>query len=244
MDQTHENDISLAPDSASESAERYVRALIYWGELGPGDKLPPATELAASLGISRATLRVALKTLERAGFLVTTRGAHGGSRVSDTALLSRAWNQWMAEHRARAGQRCSSSAAPSKVGWQSRRLAADGGRPGPPPSRRRSAREREHRRRASLFRADADIHRSIAAAAHSPRLALAMNDVRADLFLPVDLSLLQHQESYVYDSHSVIVNAIRERDAERAAAAAAAHVDQILLLMRRAAEHAEIGALR
>lgn len=45
--------ISPPPDTASESAERYVQALIFWGELGPGDRLPPATELAARLG-SRA----------------------------------------------------------------------------------------------------------------------------------------------------------------------------------------------
>ena len=45
--------ISLAPDTAGESAERYVLALISWGELGPRARLPPATELAARLG-SRA----------------------------------------------------------------------------------------------------------------------------------------------------------------------------------------------
>ncbi|MEI6877198.1 MAG: FCD domain-containing protein, partial [Spirochaetota bacterium] len=48
------------------------------------------------------------------------------------------------------------------------------------------AAERAEQQRSSLFRADAGIHRSIAAAAHSPRLAAAMDAVRADLFLPVD----------------------------------------------------------
>jgi GntR family transcriptional repressor for pyruvate dehydrogenase complex len=238
---TRDDDISLAPDSASESAERYVRSLIYWGELGPGDKLPPATELAAQLGISRATLRVALKTLERAGFLVTTRGAHGGSRVSDTASLSRAWVQWMREHgdeldalfefRRTIESRLAALAAERR---EDDDLAA---------IERALAREHENRQRASLFQADADIHRSIARAAHSPRLAQAMNDVRADLFLPVDLSLLD-DESMVYDSHALIVKTIRERDPDGAAAAAAAHVDQILLLMRRAADRAVAGAQR
>ena len=92
------DDISLSPDTASESAERYVRALIFWGELGPGDKLPPATELAARLGISRVTLRLALRSLESTGYLITTRGAHGGSRVTDVASLTRCWTQWMAAH--------------------------------------------------------------------------------------------------------------------------------------------------
>ncbi len=235
------DDISLTPDSASESAERYVRALIYWGELGPGDKLPSATELAASLGISRATLRVALKTLERAGFLVTTRGAHGGSRVSDTAMLSRAWVQWIREHgdelegifefRRTIESRLAALAAERRDedDLTDIELAL--------------AREHENRQRASIFQADADIHRSIARAAHSPRLAQAMIDVRAELFLPVDLSLLE-EESVVYDSHALIVKAIREGNADGAASAAAAHVDQILLLMRRAAGRAVTGAPR
>ena len=93
------DDMSLTPGTASESAERYVRALIFWGELGPGDRLPPATELAALLGISRVTLRIALRSLESTGYLVTTRGAHGGSRVSDLQTLQKCWDQWMAEHR-------------------------------------------------------------------------------------------------------------------------------------------------
>ena len=239
---TENDDISLAPDSASESAERYVRSLVYWGELGPGDRLPPATELAASLGISRATLRVALKTLERAGFLVTTRGAHGGSRVSDQSSLTKAWLQWMTEHRAELDaifefrttieSRIAALAAERRDGDD---LAA---------IERALARERENRQRASLFQADADIHRSIARAAHSPRLAQAMSDVRADLFLPVDQDLLEHQESAVYDSHAAIVAAVRDRDPDRAAAAAVAHVEQIRRLVVRAAERAAQGDSR
>ena len=60
------------------------------------------------------------------------------------------------------------------------------------------AEERDNRHRASLFQADASIHRSIATAAHSPRLALAMNAVRADLFLPVDEELLDSTEDEVF----------------------------------------------
>ena len=92
------DDMSLTPGTASESAERYVRALIFWGERAPGDRLPPATELAALLDISRVTLWIALRSLEGAGYLVTTRGAHGGSRVSDVHALQKCWHRWMTEH--------------------------------------------------------------------------------------------------------------------------------------------------
>jgi len=242
MDYQGFDDMSLTPGTASESAERYVRALIFWGELGPGDRLPPATELAAQLGISRVTLRIALRSLESMGYLVTTRGAHGGSRVSDLQALRRCWTQWMGEHRGELDdifefritveRRLAELAAERRTTAE---LAA---------MEQALAEERDNRRRASLFRADADIHRSIAAAAHSTRLALAMNAVRADLFLPVDQDLLDSTEDDVFATHVDIVEAIRDRDPLRASTAAEAHVLRVRQLMRRALEASGLGAVR
>jgi GntR family transcriptional regulator len=45
------------------------------GSLGPGTQLPPEPELAVSLGVSRATLREALRLLEDEGMITRTRGA-------------------------------------------------------------------------------------------------------------------------------------------------------------------------
>ena len=242
MDHHGFDDMSLTPGTASESAERYVRALIFWGELGPGDRLPPATELAARLGISRVTLRIALRSLESTGYLVTTRGAHGGSRVSDLRTLQKCWVQWMREHSAELDdifefritieRRLADLAA-------ERRTAADLAA-----MELALAEERDNRRRASLFQADAGIHRSIAAAAHSPRLALAMNAVRADLFLPVDQELLDRTEDEVFSGHVEIVTAVRDRDPARAAAAAEAHVLRVRQLMARALDASGLGATR
>ena len=92
------SDIALETETASDSAVRFLRALIFSGELGPDDKLPPERDLGARLGISRMTLRLALKALESTGYIVTTRGSRGGSRVADADSLSRCWNQWMHEH--------------------------------------------------------------------------------------------------------------------------------------------------
>ena len=54
-----------------------------------------------------------------------------------------------------------------------------------------------------------------------------MNIVRADLFLPVDQELLDSTEDEVFATHEEIVAAIRDGDAELAAAAAAAHVERV-----------------
>ena len=45
------------------------------GHIGPGTKLPPEPELAEEMGVSRATLREALRSLEEDGFVTRTRGA-------------------------------------------------------------------------------------------------------------------------------------------------------------------------
>ncbi len=45
------------------------------GRIAPGSKLPPEPELAEELGVSRATLREALRSLEEDGFVRRTRGA-------------------------------------------------------------------------------------------------------------------------------------------------------------------------
>lgn len=64
-----------------ETVERLLQALRL-GVLAPGGRLPPGRELAARLGVSRATLREALATLQSAGYLESRRGRYGGTFVT------------------------------------------------------------------------------------------------------------------------------------------------------------------
>lgn len=50
--------------SLTNTAMAKLRAMILNGELGPGDRLPPEKELADRLGLSRSSLREAVKALE------------------------------------------------------------------------------------------------------------------------------------------------------------------------------------
>jgi GntR family transcriptional regulator, transcriptional repressor for pyruvate dehydrogenase complex len=59
----------------------YIRAAISSGELRPGDRLPPETDLARSLGVSRPTVREALKVLEALNVLESSTGPTGGTFV-------------------------------------------------------------------------------------------------------------------------------------------------------------------
>ncbi len=224
--------MSLAPDTASENAARHLRALIFSSELGPGDRLPSERELATQLGISRMTLRLALKSLESDGFIATSRGAHGGSRVADLESLLRCWRVWTDDHAADLDDifeirltletRIAALAAERRTpeDLEAIQAAVESESSGPSAS--------------SLFRTDMDIHRAIARAAHSPRLQQGMLDVRGELFLPVDQALLEHRTGEVHKSHVAIFAAIRDRDAARAAELARVHIEQVRTLVRRA----------
>ncbi len=67
---------TLKPDRRSLPAQTYeqLRALIQQGRWEPGSQLPPENALATQLGISRATLREALRLLEEEGLIVRRHG--------------------------------------------------------------------------------------------------------------------------------------------------------------------------
>jgi GntR family transcriptional regulator, transcriptional repressor for pyruvate dehydrogenase complex len=58
-----------------------VRREMAAGSLRPGDKLPPERELALKLGVSRAAVREALRSLEIAGVVGLHKGARGGAFI-------------------------------------------------------------------------------------------------------------------------------------------------------------------
>jgi len=69
-----------------------LRAEITSGRLQPGERLPPEPELCVRTGVSRSTVREALRLLASQHLIVTTRGVTGGSFVShpDAEQLSEA----------------------------------------------------------------------------------------------------------------------------------------------------------
>lgn len=60
--------------SLPDQAQRYLRSLIEAGTYQPGQQLPSQNELATELGISRATLREALLSLEKEGLIILKHG--------------------------------------------------------------------------------------------------------------------------------------------------------------------------
>ena len=66
-------------------AERLVTAIAL-GEFEPGQRLPAERELAATLEVSRTTVREALQRLHAGGYVVTRRGRDGGTFIQDVTI--------------------------------------------------------------------------------------------------------------------------------------------------------------
>ena len=71
--------------SRSSTTREHLLAWIAKGKVRPGGQLPPEPQLAGELGVSRPTLREALRSLEDEGVVTRSRGA--GTFVSHRPRL-------------------------------------------------------------------------------------------------------------------------------------------------------------
>jgi DNA-binding FadR family transcriptional regulator len=78
--------------SAYEVAFQRLAQAIKLGALSVGAQLPPERQLVERLGVSRTTLREAVRALQQQGYLKTSRGRLGGTFVASRQIrqLSRA----------------------------------------------------------------------------------------------------------------------------------------------------------
>ena len=73
---------------AFEEISGEIKRMIFSGALKRGDKLPSEIALAGQFGVSRPTVREALRRLEVSGFIRMQKGTSGGPVVVDTILNS------------------------------------------------------------------------------------------------------------------------------------------------------------
>ncbi|MBV9794395.1 MAG: FadR family transcriptional regulator [Actinobacteria bacterium] len=66
----------------SEIIVEQIRLLMRQGQLKPGDRLPPERDLCERFGVSRVTVREALRMLESSGLVEIRVGARGGAFVT------------------------------------------------------------------------------------------------------------------------------------------------------------------
>jgi DNA-binding FadR family transcriptional regulator len=81
----------------SDQIADYLKQAILSGNLKPGDKLPPETEIAVQFKVSKMSIRDALLKMETEGLIKKQRGVSGGSYIAQP-LLSKigdsVWNSY------------------------------------------------------------------------------------------------------------------------------------------------------
>lgn len=75
----------VAPGRISEEIVDQIKSAIREGKLRPGDRLPPERELTERFGVSRVTVRDALRILEATGLIEIRVGARGGAFLTAPA---------------------------------------------------------------------------------------------------------------------------------------------------------------
>jgi DNA-binding FadR family transcriptional regulator len=216
-----------------ETVERLL-AVIKLGLVAPGDRFPAERELAAQLGISRLTLREAIRELQQAGYVESRRGRFGGTFVTyrppdpsaaeaarlareNAAKLTDALTFRMAVETG-AAEALALSSERRAVGREVllARLAAVN-----------SASPADYRRLDTLF------HLSIAELAGSSLLTAACVDARMRLNdLLNAIPVLRRNIDHTARQHTTIATAILAGDAEQARWAVAEHLDGTGALLR------------
>lgn len=196
-------------------------ATIRLGVLAPGDSLPPERELAAKLGVSRDTVRDAIKSLADAGYLVSRRGRYGGTFLADELPAPSEEEVGVSHDEVDDALRLREILEVGAARMAATRDLTVADREGLRArlAELRAASPEDYRR------LDSRLHLAIAEAAGSPSLVplVAENRMRVNALLD-RIPLLQRNISHSDAQHEAIVSAILAGDPEEAAAAMLTHV--------------------
>jgi DNA-binding FadR family transcriptional regulator len=219
------------PNVFEETVERLGHA-IRLGLVRPGDRLPSERDLAQRLGVSRATIREAVRALQLAGIVETRRGRSGGSYIVDLASPD-------SEPRARLTAR---SLGASLLDALDYRWAVE-------PAAAELAAERADREGVARLRAladeleashdgpyralDARFHLAVADLARAPSLAAAVADAQARVAEVIDhVKPVPEAVRHSDRQHRALIDAIERGDRAAARSIMDEHISATANLLR------------
>jgi DNA-binding FadR family transcriptional regulator len=212
--------VDLVP--AHEVVTERLRHAIHIGTYLPGDKLPPERTLAQQLGVSRMTVREAVRALRAEGYVSSRRGSAGGITVldqggDDVKRLRQVLLGRMGELDDNFEFRIAVEGAAARLAAQ-RRTKRDLAR------LREAYLELEQGRETARFRAaDNVFHLAIADAARNRLMRRAIENVRAMTWVPLD-QVISNVFTSAHEHHGQILQAIEDKDPEAAERAVVAHI--------------------
>jgi GntR family transcriptional regulator, transcriptional repressor for pyruvate dehydrogenase complex len=216
---------TLKRTSVSLEAAEAIKALIVSGELASGDALPPERQLAAMLGISRPSVREALRVLTAMNVVEPRHG--GGTYVTslDPRLLAEPINFLLQVeprtlvHLFEVSQVLEVSAARLAAPKMTDDLVAELERL----SDEAAAALKQPQRYSEL---DSQLHTRIVEAVDNP-IYISLYGSISDLLLESrrETNRIAEVRRQALQDHAAIVNALRDRDAESAARAMQDHLE-------------------
>jgi GntR family transcriptional repressor for pyruvate dehydrogenase complex len=215
------------PARASDAVVQHIKGMVLAGHLRAGQRLPSEKELARQFGLSRVTIRDALRVLEAEGFVRIKLGARGGVFVSVpgpqqvTASLANLLRVNRASLRALAEARL-------LLEPEVAALAAQRARPRDLRAMRRAveeARQARQRKDPYFIPYSVRFHTALAEASGNPVLVCALASFRA-LFHEVLARLLPDDgmAARAVEDHQAILDAVASRDPDRARALMREHL--------------------
>lgn len=214
-----------AGNAFEETVERLLQS-IRLGVVGAGERLPPERELAERLGVSRVTLREAIRALADAGYVESRRGRYGGTFVHETLPEPSAGDQ-----------------RPDLEDTLSVRYVLETGAaelaamlPLKPPSRDHLVATLAEASAADLTdyrRRDSRLHLAIAEVTGSASLTSALADVRMRVNRLLDeIPLLEPNLEHSNAQHDAVVTAILDGEPAAARQTMAEHLEGTASLLR------------
>ncbi|TQL67975.1 GntR family transcriptional regulator [Nocardioides albertanoniae] len=206
---------SVAPASLVEQAIAGLRGMLESGEWPVGHKIPPEPTLAEQLGVSRNTVREAVRALAHAGVLVVRRGdgTYVAAPSEVAALVERQLGLVEQRHvfevRMAFEVRAAGLAAARRTPADLDRLTA---------SLRRRAEAVAAADEAGFVDADAEFHSSVVAAAGNPLMSQLYDGFQTELRSALSFPDAGHD--HLTEDHHALFDAIRAQDVERAVATA------------------------
>jgi DNA-binding FadR family transcriptional regulator len=217
-----------------ETVERLLQT-IKLGVVGYGERLPPERDLALQLGVSRTTLREAIRDLQRTGYVESRRGRRGGTFVRYQPADSAGVGADARTLALRMGEGLEDALAFRRVLEPGAAELAACRRLSPPQRAELTTRLRACAAAdpVGYRQADSRLHLAIAEAVGSASLAAAVADVRMRLNDLLDaIPLLPRNIRHSEEQHARVVTAILAGDPVAARRAMAEHVDGTAALLR------------
>lgn len=230
----------IVVESAPKQIARRIREAILDGKIEPNERLPTEDELARQFGVSRATLREALKRLAAENLVESRRGASGGNFVKAPSrddirnnicaaiMVGVSFNLFAFRDfvvtRFQLSQSCCRLAAQARTEADLKLMRQEV-----------ALQRRQDISDVEFCASDVRFHCQIATATANPLLAASVTGVLQGLEPVMNLLLFRFRDrEKIADQHDRLIAALERRDADGAVAVLQEQTDYLVKLKRTA----------